>query len=278
MRGIIARSRVLSRLTKSWRGQHLISVARHCSLVRERRRFVGNELFRPPGFRAAYRLRNSDVHIVLRVRTGDAGVLREIIALGAYEPPDAVARILTSIPTPVRVLDLGGNVGIFGAFVLDRFKCPAIISVEPDPENALVLAACIAANAPANWTSIQACAGVADGRVAFAAYGSAHSKVVGDEVHEAVVLPMIDVFAMASNVHYVKIDIEGSEWPILADPRLAQWSAMVIVLEWHAHESQPGDPREAAIEALSAAGYETAAEPAGDHPHGVVWGWRSAPS
>ena len=46
---------------------------------------------------------------------------------------------------------------------------------------------------------------------------------------------MVDVFAtLEGHVALLKIDIEGAEWAILEDPRLAALDAEAIVLEWHA--------------------------------------------
>ena len=53
----------------------------------------------------------------------------------------------------------------------------------------------------------------------------------------------------------MKIDIEGGEWAILADERLAAAGAMVIVMEWHARNSPSDDPHHAATALLERAGY-----------------------
>ena len=45
--------------------------------------------------------------------------------------------------------------------------------------------------------------------------------------------PRVDVFPYLAAADLVKIDIEGSEWEILADARFAGIAARVLVLEYH---------------------------------------------
>jgi len=46
---------------------------------------------------------------------------------------------------------------------------------------------------------------------------------------------MLDVFALLSgrSVDILKLDIEGSEYPILGDPRFAVLQPRCLVMEWH---------------------------------------------
>ena len=80
-------------------------------------------------------------------------------------------------------------------------------------------------------------------------------------------------------VDFAKIDIEGAEWALLADPRFSALRATTIVLEYHVEGCPSPDPRAAAEEALKTAGFEithTQRKPA--FGAGVVWGYRSAQS
>ena len=57
--------------------------------------------------------------------------------------------------------------------------------------------------------------------------------------------------------YYLKIDIEGSEWRLLEDPRFAGLRFLATILEWHPAGAPTGDPRTAAHDALQNAGFTT---------------------
>ena len=70
------------------------------------------------------------------------------------------------------------------------------------------------------------------------------------------------------------MDIEGGEWPILNDPRLAELRARAIVLEWHAVGCPEPDARAAALARLATAGYVGLHESEDFGYRGLVWAWR----
>lgn len=75
--------------------------------------------------------------IVVRHRTRDLEVVDEVlIAPHAYEPPPVIASHLSG---PLRILDLGANIGTFGVFALGRWNVDRMRSFEPDPANAVML-------------------------------------------------------------------------------------------------------------------------------------------
>ena len=85
----------------------------------------------------------------------------------------------------------------------------------------------------------------------------------------------VDVFEHTNGVDLLKIDVEGAEWPLLADPRFGDVSADVVVLEYHSDGCPHSDPAAAAEAALIAAGYEIVpgtTKPA--YGAGVLWGFR----
>ena len=43
----------------------------------------------------------------------------------------------------------------------------------------------------------------------------------------------LDVFPYLAESDFVKMDIEGSEWQLIADRRFADVPAAVLVVEWH---------------------------------------------
>jgi hypothetical protein len=86
---------------------------------------------------------------------------------------------------------------------------------------------------------------------------------------------MVDLFTLDYDTDLLKMNIEGSEWSILSDARMADLQARVIVMEWHCRFAPRADPHAAALELLKRAGYEVHA----DHIEtqkstGVVWASR----
>jgi FkbM family methyltransferase len=245
----------------------LIAALTRGALFRERARFVACEL---AGARrtACYRLRASGVAVFLRHRTPDLDVLSEVFLDADYEPPPELAAL-----APARILDLGANIGLFGAWALGRWPAAAVDAYEPDPANASVHRRTVAANPGRRWTLHEAAAATAAGELRLAGGGFATSaQVDGGAGGEPV--PAVDALPAMAAADLVKIDIEGGEWALLADPRLRH-AAPVLVLEYHPHLAPGPDARAAALALLDRAGYAT-------HPcfhderagHGMLWAWR----
>jgi FkbM family methyltransferase len=236
--------------------------------VRQTPAFVAREL-RGGGRRATYDVREAPVRIVVRHGAGDAPTVGEVFHEHHYEPPAALDARLD----PERVLDLGANIGLFGAFAAGRWPRARIAAYEPDPANADVCRACIGANRLEHrWTLTAAAAANRAGELRFHASGDAlaHAGEDGDLVVEA-----RDVLAEIAAADLVKMDIEGGEWEILRDPRFAAAPPRAIVLEYHPHPSA-SDPR-AAVEALLRQAGLAEQSPIfhrGDG-HGMLWAWRS---
>ena len=201
----------------------------------------------PPLRTATYRLRESSVAIALRHHTGDVMVLDEIFSQREYEPPPEVD--LGGVETAV---DLGANIGLFGAWLLGRAPRPGSPRIEPDPGNAAVHRLALEANGLGErWRLVEAFAGTAAGTTTFTAglHATSHEGA-GIEV------PVVDVLPELARAELIKVDVEGAEWPILADPRFRELAASWLVLEYHADGCPSADPRAAAEEALRAAGFE----------------------
>jgi FkbM family methyltransferase len=166
--------------------------------------------------------------------------------------------------------------------MLRRDPSATIVSYEPEPGNAAVVARTIESNdAHARWTLREAAAATADGTLAFAAGRGATSHVVehgagGDGV---VTVAARDAFPDLERADVVKIDIEGGEWALLADPRFATLPARVICVEYHLRGAPSGDPGAEAERIVREAGWTVLHEQRDGMPgHGLVWGWRTAPA
>ena len=241
-----------------------LSYSLRATLVRERALFVRNELRGP--VTATYHLRESGIAIAIRHRTGDVLVLDEIFSQGEYEPPPGVELRAVS-----RAVDLGANIGLFGAWLLGRCPDAEILAYEADPANAAVHRLGIEANGlEERWRLIEAFAGAKQGSTRFTMGLHAVShEGVGIEV------PVVDVLPELASADLVKIDIEGAEWPILADERFRGLKARLVALEYHAEGSPQPDPAAAAEQALTGAAYEV--HHVGRKPAfgaGLLWGVR----
>jgi FkbM family methyltransferase len=251
-----------------------LSVALRGSLVRRPFRFGLNELKRPHGV-STYVLRGSDVSVAVRHGTPDVLVLDEIFSQCEYDFPSPVLRALEPAGASPRVVDLGANIGLFGAWVLTRFPDASIVAIEADPANAAVHSQTIAANGRArDWKLLQAAAGTSRGAARFAGGGFALSRLA-NEGEAGTNVPVEDVFDHLGAVNLLKIDIEGAEWAVLADPRFATVQANALVLEYHRELCPGDDPAETAAGFLRDASYELVSGPAKPRfGAGIVWGFR----
>jgi FkbM family methyltransferase len=292
LRGTIERSAVLRGAVKSRPGQQLVQTVRGARAVRAPLRFMALQL---AGARTArHRLRGSNIEVLLRHRTRDINILNEIFggtaARSSYEPPRTVAAALDANPAP-SVLDLGGNIGLFGVYVLSRWPGASIRSFEPDPWNLRVLQSVIAANRLADrWSVAEAAVADRAGRLTFVSgmYADSHLSADADQRTvrpdagaerrvETISVRAIDIFAERHDVDLMKIDIEGGEWAILTDVRLRGLQADFLVLEWHRRGCPEPDARAAAMSLLRRAGYEQLEEIEHGPDNGLLWAWREQP-
>ena len=251
----------------------------HAQLVEQPVRFVVNELRGTPSV-GRYRPRNSLVDVFLRHRTSDRYILNEIFGLGLYDLPDGARATLAQLGRPPRGVDLGAHIGLFGAFFFSRFPDGELDAFEPDPQNAVLLRRCVAANGlTGRWRVIEACAAPADGTALLLADRFAESHVTRDSP-EAIEVAARDVLPFLAAADLVKIDIEGSEWDVFADPRFSRIGACVLGLEYHPRGCSEADPRTAVLRALTPLGYEfeDVAVPHAPPGVGMLFAWRSTPS
>jgi FkbM family methyltransferase len=285
----LKRAPVIRGLLSSAGVRRLLLVARTAKVVGEPLRFTVLELATRRS--AGYRLRSSGLRVFIRHGTRDVDVFREIFAAAygadSYDPPADLAASLDASNAP-RLLDVGGNVGMFGIYALGRWPGARVHSFEPDPANLPILRRVIAANRlQERWTITEAAVANEAGRLAFVSGLFAESQLVGVDdpatrspesasVEDGVRIevPVVDLFGEDLGADLLKIDIEGGEWSILTDERFATVPAAAIVLEWHASGCPDGDARATALAALSRAGFTQTRETEDFGHRGVIWGWR----
>jgi len=248
-----------------------------------------------------HRLREHDLRVAIRHGSGDAVTLGEVFHERDYHPPGELEQALADVR---RIVDLGANVGLFGAFAAARWEAADIVAFEPDPANADVHELAIAANGlGGRWRLVRAAAGAHDGRATFLAGQVALSRLhdgrreaalsrprdgrreafaegARDEEESrrlaarTIEVPVQDVLPLLARADLLKMDIEGGEWAILGDPRFRAHPPRVLVLEYHPHLCPTPDPRAASTAALEAAGMRVLPIWHREDGHGMAWAWR----
>jgi FkbM family methyltransferase len=262
MRSLIERNPRVRSLVKSDRVQRALHSVRGAHAVHERAAFMSREL-RGRGT-ASYRLHNG-MKVAVRHGTPDMSIFTRVFWRRIYDPP---AELRGRLERPLRVLDLGANIGLFSASIGPR---ATVVAVEADRNNAVLLEKMISANG-VPWRVINAYAAASNGTVNFA--GGNHCFSRAAEVGEP--LTKIDVFPMFADVDLLKMDIEGGEWPILTDPRMRSLKADAMVLEWHDRGCPEPDAHSAAARLLREAGYGRIEEVEVATHNGVIWAWRDS--
>jgi FkbM family methyltransferase len=227
----------------------------------------------------AYRLRGSGLVVHLRHDVlEDLATLIQTFRQDHYVPPAEAQRVLEQLCRPPQALDLGANIGMFGAWFLSSYPDGRVIAYEADPGNARVHALTVDANrSRVRWELVAAAAGTSEGQVRFAAGHATNSRLAEDDDADAVTVDEHDVLARASDVDLLKVDIEGAEWALLDDPRFAELPVRVVALEYHSARCPAPDPRALSRARLEEAGFRVADGELDATPrHGMVWGWRTA--
>jgi len=249
-----------------------VALALRARTVRGSGRFVARELLRRRTA-ARYRVRATGMTVLIRHRTPDVVTLGEVFHRPDYAPPERVAALLGG--SPPRALDLGANVGLFGAYLFGRWPRATVTAVEADAANAAVLREVVALNGlEQRWEVIEAAAGPRAGDVRFAAGGYSLSRIESSAGPGVTKVSMIDVLPAAAGSDLLKMDIEGGEWAIIADERFGDGGPRAIVLEYHPHLCPASHPRLEVESRLRSLGYELEAIFHRADGHGMLWAWR----
>jgi FkbM family methyltransferase len=238
--------------------------------VRAPFRYAFRELVRPTV--AEYQLRSGQGRIVLRHRSGDIAIFHKFYAYGWYDWPTNVIAALKGLGRPVNVVDLGANIGFFDVHTSDELEVGRVVTVEPDPGNGSVLERVRNANR-ANWQIIRACA---SNRPHIVSFRSGFENLSRIDNNGDTSIPAIDVFPLVADADLVKMNIEGAEWDILQDPRLADTSCVWIV-EYHRIASPEPRITELIQRLFAQAGYVTQVVMNHDQ-NGLLWAWKNDPA
>ena len=247
-------------------------------IVSQRFRFAARELSgrRVP---AVYRVRRNGLAARVVHNTADVNALDQSFLSDFHEPPPLALASLNSLGHPLRALDVGANVGLWGLWLHSRFPVEHVNGLEPDSVNVARHRHQIELNGlSSRWVVSECAATVTDGPVTFLTREGSRGSIVDGATPGASTVPGVDLFSLLDNVDLLKIDIEGGEWAILGDPRFAQMSVPVVMLEYHADNAPPGEPGELAQKAMERVGYAVELMPEFRSGFGTIWGRRDARS
>ena len=253
------------RVLSSRRVEPVVAMALRASPVKERLRFLAREFLRRRVV-GAYRLRGSGAVVHVRHGTADVAALGEVFYERQYDPPEAVAAFLAGLGDPPAILDLGANVGYFTLFASFGFPGSRIVAFEPDRANVELMRRTVEANG-LEVELVDAAAFTSDGEVPFVQGDFTLSRI--DEGGEPVAA--VDVVARLAEFDLAKIDIEGGEWALMADPRFADAGPRALALEFHPHLAPDGADAEGA---LIEAGYSIERRLMFARRHGLLWAFR----
>jgi hypothetical protein len=83
----------------------------------------------------------------------------------------------------------------------------------------------------------------------------------------------VDVLPDMAECDFLKVDIQGGEWPLLTDKRFKDLSASAFVMELHPQAAPVAEPLAWVSKLLTRLGFTLTVMPA----HGkerIIWGWR----
>jgi len=195
----------------------------------------------------------------------DYGVAYEIFVHRHYACPRPLPAASVDL-----IVDLGANVGFSCLYWLSQYPVAKVVALEPHPDHFAQCRANLALNDVLPRVELHcAAAGVAPRQIALSDAGT--SSAVVSPGASGITAPMLDIFTMLSGreIDILKLDIEGGEYAILADPRFELQRPRCLVMEWH---GGPTD-RDWCLSRLNALAYDTV-ELFDNGSYGMLWAFR----
>jgi FkbM family methyltransferase len=179
---------------------------------------------------------------------------------------------------PLRIIDVGANVGYFGFFAAMRHPGSKVLAVEPMPQNLALMRKYIAANPGQDIVPIQAGAGATSGKLTLFfdkqdAFTTSATVLSGTDQKDELTVDMVSLADLLKQqgwqaVDFLKLDCEGSEYDVLysaSDDTLKAIHRMAI--ETHAG-SRPDQNLPALEKFLREKGFETTSL------RSKLWAWQ----
>jgi SAM-dependent methyltransferase len=242
------------------------------ALVEHPLRFVRYETVSLAGPRAiTYRLTGRGVSAVIRHGSRDIDRMLEVFARGLYALPEPLRETLGR--GQPRILDLGAGPGLTSLGLLAQYPDATVVSVEPDPINALILRRTMAANPRFDrWSEVVGAVGAGE-YLRGPGYGRLGPAVTDDARREQA--GPVDGFELLGQADLAVLNIQGAEWRLLGDPRFADSAPPALILEAHRRGAPSADPVQAAGRTLSDLGYRLITRRKGRAGNAVLLGWRA---
>jgi len=241
---------------------------------------------------AAWRMVKSERALSVELKTGERFRLRpppaadlmtayEVFVLRIYDP------VLQAVIRPARIVDVGANVGYTCVLWAHAYPGVPVLAFEPHPSHVRAFRENLALGGlGAQIEIIAAAAGVSSGRAAFLDAENESGLVASGRPASAERLaeagptgefevPVVDFFASVGSrpIDVLKMDIEGGEYPILADPRFDNLGARMIALEWH-NTPEYTDGKRWCEERLRSLGYDVTEGASGCEHNGMLFATR----
>jgi FkbM family methyltransferase len=216
--------------------------------------WIGSRVGKPPGFERAARWiasmeRCGSLPELCLVRDGMLFITRpgvpigwHVVCFGSYEPE--LRRIMSGLlPSGGIAIDVGANVG-WHTLLMSHIVGPQgrVLAIEPNPSVCVELRRNLQINRVQNVEVIACAAGDTDGLLSFLApaasepgAASGHVVATSETGHGIVSVPArtLDAVVTETNVDrldFVKLDIEGYEWPALrgAEKTIARFRPSIV--------------------------------------------------
>jgi FkbM family methyltransferase len=186
----------------------------------------------------------SGAQLAFRLNRGDIQSVREVWFEEIYRVP-------TTGPLG-SIIDLGANIGLTSVYLSNRHAPEALLLVEPEPTNAVLIRRNLQQNGILA-TVVEAAVGREDGRAAFEAGDSSNLGRLGSGSSVVDVTSMETLLRLlpGHRADLVKMDIEGAEGLIIY--RGASWlgSVSALIVELHPSLTDPAP----LIDALVGSGF-----------------------
>jgi len=184
---------------------------------------VSEKVFQFPGMKVHYRRPYELLH-----------TYTEIFSKGIY-------KFRAGKDAPL-IIDCGANIGMSMLYFKKLYPKAQVIVFEPDTNNFSLLQKNAKENNLTDVTLHQSAVWTANGTLSFASNASEASHIATDGSGSQIVqsVRLADLIAAADKIDFLKIDIEGAEWPVIQDcaPYLGKVSN--LFLEYHGKTAETG--------------------------------------
>ena len=222
-------------------------------------------------FEGVFKLKNGSTIILRPKPFQDIATVTEVFATDLYDIPDQIKH-----GGIVSIVDLGANVGFTYVYWLSKYPQAHVTAFEPHPKHLKQIKKHLEANSSAGAvTLVPKAAGVAQGAL-YLTDDEYSSTLVNTPTEQTITVDVADWIAEIGNdlIDLLKIDVEGSEYALLSDPRFGQLNLQVCVLEWHNTEEFPNG-RDWCEKRLAELGYQCCEGVSGSPNNGLLWAWKS---